>query len=62
MLSVVWAEVRDREPVHEDGPILNSRPAKTCNAWAAPPTKYQLYFPKATLEAVSGQNCSTVLG
>ena len=54
--------------VLEDGLILGSHPVKTCHAWAAPRMKYQLYLPKATLEAVSDRNvkkeknCSTLQG
>ena len=62
------SKVRNANRVLEDGPILGSRPAKTCHAWASPRMKYQLYLPKATLEAVSDRsvkkekNCSTLQG
>ena len=42
--------------VREGGPILDSRPAITCYARAAPPTKYQMHLPKATLSAVSDRS------
>ena len=43
MLSV--AEVTTTNRVRENGPILDSRPAKTCHTRTAAPTKFQLYLP-----------------
>ena len=43
---------------------MDSYPAKTCHSRGMPPTKSNLYFPKATVEAVSNisvkkeENCN----